>query len=119
VTEQFIRDHLPEIRQGVEQHQLTVKTLTGLPVSLGTFEAAPLPPSKPLPHPPLDSAKNDKNEGIGYNVPPNPTGTPRDAAVPALLKRTSLLAESKAEPAKPKPAEPQRRPPQKGKRGHS
>jgi hypothetical protein len=98
LTEAALIANLPELKQAVSEHRVNVTTLTGQAVDLGTFEAAPLPATKPLPNPPLDSAKNDKNEGVGYDVPPNPSGTPFfNTPVPELLQRGSPLESEEAD----------------------
>lgn len=102
VTEAVLRANLEEIRKACAEHRVEIATLQGQVVDLVTFEVQPLAVSKPLPNPPLDSAKNDKNQGIGYNVPPNPTGTPLDAPKPELLQKESLLPAA-SEPVAPGP----------------
>lgn len=93
ITEAVLKANLAELKKAVLEHRVVVTTPAGQLVDLETFEVAPPVADKPLPNPPLDSAKNDKNEGIGYHVPPNPTGTPQNAEKPELLQRGSLLDE--------------------------
>jgi len=90
ITEAALKLHLAEIKKAVSNHQLVVTTTAGAVVNLETFGVAPLVPAPPLPNPPLDSAKNDKNQGIGYDVPPTPEGTTMSASTPELLKTGPL-----------------------------
>lgn len=89
ITEAALIANIEEIKRAVAAHQLVVTTPSGQVLDLATLELAPAAPSKPLPNPPLDSAKNDKND-IGYQVPPTPEGTTADAPEPELLKRSLL-----------------------------
>mgnify|MGYP001614664340 CR=1 FL=1 len=99
ITEAALIRHLAEIKKAVAAHQLVVTTTAGAVVDLDTFEVAPLVPAPPLPNPPLDSAKNDKNQNVGYDVPPTPEGTTMSAPTPELLKTGPLHAdEVEAEP---------------------
>lgn len=86
ITEAALIANIEEIKLAVAQHKVVVTTLSGQVISLETLEAAPAPAEKPLPNPPLDSANNDKNQGIGYDVPPTPEGTTMNAEEPELLK---------------------------------
>lgn len=95
ITEAALLAHLDEFKEAVAQAKVVVTTLSGRVVNLDTFEVAPAPAEKPLPNPPLDSAKNDKNEGIGYDVPPTPEGTTLNAPEPELVR---MAAEHAAEP---------------------
>lgn len=88
ISEAALKANLKEIQGLVDRHQLEVTTLDGRAVNLKTFEAGPLATAeKPLPNPPLDSAKNDKNKNVGYDVPPTPEGTTMNAPEPELLKK--------------------------------
>lgn len=98
ITEAALIRHLAEIKKAVAAHQLVVTTNAGAVVDLDTFGVAPLVPAPPLPNPPLDSAKNDKNQGIGYDVPPTPEGTTMSAPTPELLKTGPLHNEPEVEP---------------------
>lgn len=87
ISEAVLLAHLDEIKLAVSRHHLVVKTLDGRPVDLATLTAgASAAAASPRPNPPLDSAKNDKNENVGYNVPGAPEGTTLDAAEPAILR---------------------------------
>ena len=92
ISEAVLKENLAEIAKHVALHTIVVTTLDGKVVDLKTFgvvkQAAP---ASPLPNPPLDSAKNDKNEGVGYNVPGTPEGTTMDSEEPELLRQHSLL----------------------------
>lgn len=83
ITEAVLLANFDELKKAENEHRIQVTTVTGQYVDLNTFEAEPLAVAKPLPNPPLDSAKNDKNEGIGYNVPATPMGSDE---VPELLR---------------------------------
>jgi hypothetical protein len=148
ITEAVLLAHLDEIKLAVARHQLVVTTNDGKPVDLETLTAgAPAAAASPRPNPPLDSAKNDPNENVGYNVPGAPEGTTLDADVPEILQQVSPLDDTNqvdvndwageiedetaaeadekepatvptADPAPPKkPAVPA--PPPRGKRGRS
>lgn len=103
ITEAVLKANLEEIKKAVRELRVEVVTPSGQLVDLDTFSVAPPVADKPLPNPPLDSAKNDKNANIGYKVPPNPTGTPLDAEVPELLQRGSLLVEEEELEVEPDP----------------
>jgi hypothetical protein len=100
ISEAVLKENLAEIAKLVDLHTIEVTTLDGKVVSLETFgvvkQAAP---ASPLPNPPLDSAKNDQNEGVGYNVPGSPEGTTLDSEEPELLRQSSLLVEEEEEPS--------------------
>lgn len=86
ISEAALKANFAEIKRAVDQHKVEVTTLNGRLVNLSTWEVAPAPAVLPLPNPPLDSAMNDKNEGIGYDVPPTPEGTTMNAPEPELLQ---------------------------------
>jgi hypothetical protein len=90
VTADTLQANLVEIQRAVALHQIMVTTLDDRGVDLETFLVAPAEPPKTQPHPPLDSAQNDKNEGVGYKVPPTPEGTTSDQPMPELLSRSSV-----------------------------
>jgi hypothetical protein len=54
----------------------------------------------------LDSAKNDKNENIGYNVPPTPEGTVASSEIPELLRNDNPLFSEEPAPSPEQPSEP-------------
>jgi hypothetical protein len=86
ITEAVLLAHLDEIKLLVSRHHLVVTTPDGREVDLTTFQVGAPAVASPLPNPPLDSAKNDKNENVGYNVPGAPEGTTMDAEEPAILR---------------------------------
>lgn len=107
ITEAALLANIEEIKRAVAQHKVVVTTLSGQVLSLETLMAAPAPAEKPMPNPPLDSANNDKNEGIGYDVPPTPEGTTMNAPTPELLKGlVTPEAELEAEPPHAPPPDP-------------
>lgn len=141
ITEAVLIAHLEEIKRLVARHQVVVTTPDGKPVDLVTFQVGTVAPASPLPNPPLDSAKNDKNENVGYNVPGAPEGTTMDAPEPAILREglnldavggeedeedeggdesdevpPTVPAETTATPVKPPSSPPQGRKHGKGKR---
>jgi hypothetical protein len=87
ISEAVLIAHLAEIKAAVAKHQIVVTTVDGRPVDLGSFEVGTLAANSPPPNPPLDSAKNDKNEGVGYNVPGSPEGTTLDSPEPSSSSR--------------------------------
>jgi hypothetical protein len=92
IMEAVLLAHLEEIKAAVARHQIVVTTNDGKPVDLETFQAgAPAAVASPRPNPPLDSAKNDRNENVGYNVPGAPEGTTLDALEPEILRQVSPL----------------------------
>ena len=99
ITEAVLLANFEELKKAENEHRVQVTTVTGQYVDLNTFQAAPLAVAKPLPNPPLDSAKDDKNEGIGYNVPATPTGSD---VVPELL-RGSMPEGTEAQVEQPPP----------------
>lgn len=124
LSEALVLTHLAELKRAVAEHRILVTTPAGQAVDLETFNVVGAPlPTQTLPHPPLDSAQNDKNENIGYDVPPTPEGTTAGAPVPELLQDELHVAESLADapsvppPAMIPPAMPVKRVKQKGKRG--
>ena len=130
LPEAVLKANLAEFKKAVAEHLVAVTTLDGRPVDLNTLEAGPpAAASSPRPNPPLDSAKNDKNENIGYDVPPTPEGTTMNAPLPELLRKSSQPEgeEPEAEPVEQKA--PEASPPaafhhggkygKKGKRGNS
>jgi hypothetical protein len=90
ITEAALKHHLDTIKEAVAAHSVVVTTLTGQHVDLNTFEVGPAKAAKPKPNPPLDSAKNDKNKGVGYKVPATPEGSD---AVPELLQKSKDSSE--------------------------
>jgi hypothetical protein len=111
VTEAVLKLHLEDIKAAVASHAVVVTTLTGQLVDLDTFDVEPAKAEKPMPNPPLDSAKNDKNEGIGYKVPATPEGTDElpdllkksmDSSAEDLEKEKLQLSEAKSEKTKHK-----------------
>lgn len=88
ISEAVLLAHFAEIKTAVARHQIFVTTTDGKLVDLDTLQPGALveAASSPPPNPPLDSAKNDKNEGVGYNVPGAPEGTTLDADEPAILR---------------------------------
>lgn len=99
ISEAALKANLAEFIRAVDQAKIVVTTMSGRVVDLRTFEVAPQAAEKPLPNPPLDSAKNDKNQNIGYDVPPTPEGTTMDAEKPELVKSAEETASE--EPAVP------------------
>jgi hypothetical protein len=87
ISEAVLLANIEEIKKAVSEYRIVVTTPAGQAIDLSTLEAAPLGASKPPPNPPLDSAKNDQNQGIGYDVPPTPEGTGRNAETPELLQQ--------------------------------
>lgn len=88
ITEAALLANIVEITKAVRQHKVIVTDMSGRVLSLDILESAPAPAEKPMPNPPLDSANNDKNQNIGYDVPPTPEGTTMSAPEPELLKGT-------------------------------
>lgn len=105
ITEAVLKANLPEIAKLVALQTIVVKTLDGKVVDLETLGVAKtVAPPSPPPNPPLDSAKNDKNEGVGYNVPGSPEGTTLDSDEPELLRQSALTSpEEEASPPEPEP----------------
>lgn len=99
ITEAVLNQHLDVIKQAVAEHRVVVTNLAGQLVDLETMELLPPAVKKPLPNPPLDSAKNDKNRGVGYAVPATPYGTNEE---PELLKG-GVIPEGKEAPSQPPP----------------
>ena len=91
ITEAVLFAHLEEIKALVARHQVVVTTPDGKPVDLTTFQVGTTAAASPRPNPPLDSAKNDKNENVGYNVPGAPEGTTLDSPEPAILRESLNL----------------------------
>lgn len=107
ISEAALKANFAEIKRAVDQHKIEVTTLSGRLVNLNTWEVAPAPAVQPLPNPPLDSAMNDKNENIGYDVPPTPEGTTMNAPEPELLQAGhSQTEEAPVEEAKAEAVEP-------------
>jgi hypothetical protein len=107
ISEAALKANLDEIKRAVAQHRVEVTTLNGRLVNLDTWEVAPASAVQPLPNPPLDSAMNDKNENIGYDVPPTPEGTGMNAAEPELLQTgPGQTAEAPVEEPKEEVTEP-------------
>jgi hypothetical protein len=90
ITEAALIANIEEIKRAVAAHQIVVTTPSGQVLDLATLSLAPAAPSKAQPNPPLDSAKNDANQNIGYDVPPTPEGTTMGAPEPELLKTSAL-----------------------------
>lgn len=101
LSEAVLRANLEEFKRAVLEHRITVTTLSGQAVDLSTFEVGPKEATPPPPNPPLDSAKNDKNAGIGYDIPPTPEGTGVNAETPELLQ--SRIPEGTEPPPPPAP----------------
>lgn len=121
LTEAVLRANLAEFQKAVEQHLIVVTTLSGAPVNLWTFAIdLSAAASSPRPNPPLDSAKNDKNENVGYDVPPIPMGTTDKAPVPELVRRAaqSVEEEVEEEAAAPEASPPPPPPPQQHYQQH-
>lgn len=106
ISEAALKANFAEIKRAVDQHKIEVTTLNGRLMNLNTWEVAPAPAVQPLPNPPLDSAKNDKNENIGYDVPPTPEGTTMNAPTPELLKTDPGQTEEVPEAAKEESVDP-------------
>jgi hypothetical protein len=102
ISEAVLKENLAEIAKHVALQTIVVTTLDGKVVDVETFNVVKqAAPASPLPNPPLDSAKNDKNEGIGYNVPGSPEGTTMDSEEPELLRQNSLLEVEEPTPEAP------------------
>jgi hypothetical protein len=71
VSEEVIKKHIVELKQGVADGRIIVTTLGGQPVDLATMTAAPVPTTPPKPNVRLDSAANDKTflHGVGNAIP--------------------------------------------------
>jgi hypothetical protein len=125
ISEAALLANLGAIKKAVAAHQIVVTTSAGDIVDLETFQVTPQVPASPVPNPPLDSAKNDKNENIGYDVPPTPEGTAAHSEVPELLRQGELPGESEpppepsGEPEVEKPHEHSHSHKKGKKRGHS
>lgn len=64
ITESKLKAHLPEFERAYNEGRAEVRTPTGLLVDLKTLKTVEtLPASAAQPHPPLDSAANDKPAG--------------------------------------------------------
>ena len=64
ITESKLKAHLPEFERAYNEGRAEVRTPTGLLVDLKTLQVAEtLPAPAAQPHPPLDSAANDKPAG--------------------------------------------------------
>lgn len=64
ITESKLKAHLPEFQRAFNEGRAEVRTPTGLLVDLSTLEVKEtLPAPTPVPHPPLDSAADDKPAG--------------------------------------------------------
>ena len=99
ITETQLKKHLDELQAAYDQGRAEVRTVTGQLVDLKTLEVVePLPPSTPLPHPPLDSAANDKTfpGGVGQKMPLYREGRAIDEEV-APLPSTSLPGDEEEE----------------------
>lgn len=97
ITEAVLIANLKEITALVSRHQIEVVSPDGRVIDLETLEMAKASRHSPPPNPPLDSAKNDKNENVGYNVPGSPEGTTLDAELPELLQPSSLTTPEQSE----------------------
>jgi hypothetical protein len=84
VKESFVLDHLEQLKAMYEEGTVEVRNATGQLVDLETMKAAPLLPVKPQPHPPLDSAANDDNQGVPVPVYQEGKGHTEEAKVPSL-----------------------------------
>jgi hypothetical protein len=72
ITESKLKACLPELQRAYDEGRAEVRTVTGQLVDLATLQATePLPVTPPAPHPPLDSAENDKTfpGGVGEKRP--------------------------------------------------
>jgi hypothetical protein len=86
ITESKLRDNLPEFKRAYEEARIEVRTPTGQLVDLDTLkvtEELPTPVAKP--HPPMDSAANDKTfpAGRGHKMPVVEGGIPQGEDAPS------------------------------------
>ena len=99
ITKELLERYLEEIKQGVEEGRLVVKTPTGEVVDLTTMTATPKPVAdSPRPEVQPDSAANDKtyDGGVGQHMPIFPDGGGQMQAPPDLSTTTSLTGEDEA-----------------------
>lgn len=76
VSEEVLQLHIVQIKEKLKSGELEVRTLDGRLVNLEDLKPGEGAPTPKAPDFPLDSAKNDKNEGIGENLAQFPGGIP-------------------------------------------
>jgi hypothetical protein len=109
VTEGVVRRMLPELLPLELAGRLKLTNLAGLRVDLTTFKVVEAPAvSPPLPHPPVDSAANDKNQGVGNVILKHgdPHFVPLSVELPLPAVARGLAGGPVEEPASREPLTP-------------
>lgn len=88
IREGLFMRHLRDIKEKADAGMIEVRTPTGQLVDLDTFEVAPLPPPKPTPDPPVDTAADDKPAGEPQRVYPEGRAIDEEPETPALADAT-------------------------------
>jgi hypothetical protein len=101
VSEEMVKRNLAELQAKAAAHMLELRTTDGRLVDLKTMQLAPQAPTPPLPHPLLDSVRNDRHQWKypeGYKfVPPYQSD---DVTMPNLLpdgEKPQLFAQTDLE----------------------
>jgi len=76
VTQATLEAHLAELKEKAGQGLLEVQTMDGRLVDLTDMSTTTPSAAPPAPHPPMDSADNDKNQSVGESLPQFPGGVP-------------------------------------------
>lgn len=108
LTREQLEVHLEELKERTAAGVLWVSTMDDQEVDLETLSPTMLPPAEPkAPEPVLDSANNDKNEGVGQAIPQFAGGLPLGAVpstdapggIPGPLEAEQLLESAPVDPA--------------------
>lgn len=100
LTEREITRHAEEIGAKIASGVFELRTRDGRLVDFKTGRSSPMPPTPPLPNPPLDSIANDK-QNVGQHMPQFSGGDSEgvEGDVPELLKRMPAeMAEAETPP---------------------